>query len=149
MCRVSITSYGQPGRPNCSGAVAVGRQVDNIKPDGAQPVCGHIASHVNGGTAVCVRPGVLSFASGAPSTSGINSDGDHGPLASPDWPGRSRARYSAPGWGLPGLSQISSAAVRLAVRTGLTGLPPCTGLSLILNCHNVVYMFSDYLVGHF
>ena len=58
----------------------------------------------------------------SPSTSGINSNGSQGHLASPNWSGRSRARYSAPRRGLPGLSQMSSAAVRLAVRTGLTGL---------------------------
>ena len=84
---------------------------------------------------------VLSFASrrrrcaGAPHTSGI-SDGGHVPLASPVCPGRPRTRYSAPGRGLHRLSRLSSAAVRLAVRTGLTGLPPCTGLSWSLNCSN-------------
>ena len=83
---------------------------------------------------MCIWPGVLSFVSGrrrcagAPLTSEINSDGGHGPLASPGWSGRSRTRYSAPGRGLPGLSQMYSAAIRLAVRTGLTGLPPCPGL---------------------
>ena len=103
--------------------------------DGAQRVCGRIASHVLGGDAVCVRPGILSVASsgrrctGSPNTSGITSNGSHGPLASPDWSGRPRARYSAPRRGLPGFSQMSSAAVRLAVRTVLTGLPPCIGLS--------------------
>ena len=86
-------------------------RIDGIKPGSAQPVCGRIASHVHGGNAVCVRPGVLSDASsrrrcaGAPSTSGINSDGGHGPLTS--------LGYSAPGRGLPGLSQMSSAAVQL------------------------------------
>ena len=87
------TSYGPPGHPNCRGAIAAGRRVDGIKHDGAQPVCGRIASHVLGCDAVCVRPGVLSFATGrrccagAPRTSGINSDDGHGPLASLFGPG--------------------------------------------------------------
>ena len=46
-----VTSYG---RSNCCGAIAAGRWVDGIKPEGAQPVCGRIASHVHGGDAVCV-----------------------------------------------------------------------------------------------
>ena len=37
--------------------------VDGIKLDGAQPVCDHIASHVNGGTTIGIRP-VIYFASG-------------------------------------------------------------------------------------
>ena len=115
-----VISHGPPRRPNCCGAITAGRWVHGIKPDGAQPVCGRIASPVHGCTAVCVWPGVLSFASGirrcagAPRTSGNNSDGGHGPFASPVWPRRSRVRYSAPGRGLPGLSRMSSAVVRLA-----------------------------------
>ena len=33
-----VTSDGPSGRPKYCGAIAVGRRVDVIKPDGAQPV---------------------------------------------------------------------------------------------------------------
>ena len=44
-------------------------------------------------------------------------------MVSPGWSGSSRAGYHAPRWGLPRLSSMSAMAVRLAVRTDLTGQP--------------------------
>ena len=46
----------------------------------------------------------------------------------PRWSGWSRTKYCTPGPGVPGLSPVSSAAVRLVVGACPTGLPPCTGL---------------------
>ena len=85
------TGYGPPGCPNWCVTITAGRQVDGIKPHSAQPVCDRIASHVNWGTTIGIRPGVLSFTSGrrrcagAPRTSRINTDG--GLWCSPGGPG--------------------------------------------------------------
>ena len=94
--------------------------------------------YVDGGPPLRVWPGVLPFGSGGrccagtPRVSSVDSDGGYGPLAYSGWPRRPRAGYYTPGRGLPGLSHVSSAAVWLVVRAGLTGLPPCTSLCWIL-----------------
>ena len=54
--------------------------------------------------------------------SGVHTDGRDGTLVPSGWTGRARTGYCAPWRRLPGLYQVSYAAIRLAVCTGLTGL---------------------------
>ena len=108
-------------------------------------------------TPLRVWPGVLQFGSckrccaGAQRASGVDPYGSYGPLATPGWSGWSRSGYCTPGPGVPGLSHVSSAAVRLVVGVGQAGLPPCTGLfwNLLinnLNCLNCTYKSLDILL---
>ena len=113
------------------GCVGITARTHGFQFIGVESVCHVVTSNVYRSNAVGFRPWIFPFRRGwrrgtrATGTSCYHPDGDHGFVASTDWPGRSRAGYRISLSWLSGLFRMLSETVRLSICSRPRWLASC------------------------